>query len=418
MKQFNSTLLKAGLLCSIFFLFIGSPVKAVDRIVQELGGSGTFPSITSAVNAASDGDRIIIFNRAGGLPWQETVTVGKSLTFLPAVDGIRFLVLGDWNISPTASGKDIRIVGMENLGGDVRANNNAPAGTRTEVEIVGCKITGDLEFDRDYFDMLVASNEILAGASGFDGRINISYGNIYGNTTGGAISFNSDAIPGNEIFDMIGNTCPRMDWNSDTHFFRIANNNIQRSGTGSWTTLFIGSVKNSSAEINNIENNSVFISGSSSFSTHYGIYLNNINATNATINMLNNAVVFSGGTSPTTYGIYKHPSATYSLFAAYNHIATSFDNELTNIAGTLNVIASMSMASTGLPSGSSVLDGGHPGKDYIDHDLSRNDPGCFGGSFNITNYSVSAAPVIFHVETPRTVLQGSTLNVTSEGFDR
>ena len=60
---------------------------AVDRIVQESGGPGTFASINAAVTAAADGDRIIIVNRAGGLSWTEDVNISKSLTFL---DGLRW----------------------------------------------------------------------------------------------------------------------------------------------------------------------------------------------------------------------------------------------------------------------------------------------------------------------------------------
>ena len=217
---------------------------------------------------------------------------------------------------------------------------------------------------------------------------------------------------------MIGNTCERMVWNSNAHFFRIANNNIRYTSSSSGTALFILNVKNSSVEVNKIENNSINVSGSGSFTTHNGINLANINASNAFINVLNNAVSYSGSSSPTGNGIIVSSAATYNLFAAYNHVSTSFDNEFVNIALGLNTQASLTIPSTGIPTGATILDCGHPGKDYIDHDLSRNDPGCYGGSFNYTNYTTTAAPVIFHVETPRTVLQGSTLNVTSEGFDR
>ncbi len=417
MKKLILTFLNIGLLCIIFIFISSSSSKAVDRIVQELGPTGTFQSITSAVNASSDGDRIIIFNRAGGLPWQEAVTVGKSLTFLPAIDGVRFLVLGTWTVSPPSSGKEVRIIGMENLGGDIRATSAAPAGVRTKVEIAGCEITGDIEFQVNNYDMTVASNRVISGASGFDGTIGISYGNIYGNQTDASIGFGNDGIPGNEVFDVIGNTCNDMSWASSNYFFRIANNNIRRTSSSSGSALSIVSVKNSSVEVNTIENNSVYTTGFSNFTTIYGINITSLNASNATINVLNNAVAFSGGSSPTTYGISLGGSANIGFFAAYNHVSGN-DFAFQNIPVGLNVVTSFTLSAQGVPSGTNIQDGGHPGNDYIDHDLSRNDPGCYGGSFNFTNYSITASPVIFHVETPRTVLQGSTLNVTSEGYDR
>ena len=44
---------KISLLVGLFFLHFSA--SAVDRVVQEFGGAGTFGSITAAVNAASDG---------------------------------------------------------------------------------------------------------------------------------------------------------------------------------------------------------------------------------------------------------------------------------------------------------------------------------------------------------------------------
>lgn len=39
---------------------------AIDRIVQENGGVGTFSTISAAILASNDGDRIIIYPKVGG----------------------------------------------------------------------------------------------------------------------------------------------------------------------------------------------------------------------------------------------------------------------------------------------------------------------------------------------------------------
>lgn len=397
----------------ILFLIPLTNLKAVDRIVQESGPSGTYASITLAVNAASDGDRIIIVNRSGGLPWQENVTVTKSLTFLPAVDGTRFLVLGHFSINPSTAGKHIRIIGMENLSGNIRSTVAAPAGVRTKIEIAGCDILGDINFDRDFLDVLVASNTL-------SGNVTIRFGNVYGNDMeDGYITVNQDGIPSNDVVDIIGNKAYQIAWDNTSQFFRIANNYVRHDPAGSGSALFIEEVKNSAVKINVIENNSVQISPTSCcVYTMYGLRFNSINAPNAQINVVNNA--FGESTGNTSYGI-RAISTTANIFASYNHISSAYSTELSGITnnGTNVTNLNVVIAANGLPTGSGITDGGHPGKAYTDHDLSRNDPGCFGGSFNIDNYyPLAIGPKTFHVEAPRSLFQGATLNVTSDGYDR
>lgn len=52
---------------------------AADRVVEEFGFPPAYSSIGAAVAAANDGDRIIIINRSGNIPWIENITINKSL---------------------------------------------------------------------------------------------------------------------------------------------------------------------------------------------------------------------------------------------------------------------------------------------------------------------------------------------------
>jgi hypothetical protein len=92
--------------------------SAVDRIVEEFGVAPAFPNIASAITAASDGDRIIIKNRAGDIPWIETINVNKSLEFLSFQDNGFFIVQGNWTIT-SATGRVVRIIGMRNTAGNI-----------------------------------------------------------------------------------------------------------------------------------------------------------------------------------------------------------------------------------------------------------------------------------------------------------
>src|SRR5690606_2933751 len=89
---------------------------AVDRIVEEFGVPPAFPNIASAITAAEDGDRIIIKNRAGDIPWIEAITVNKNLEFLSFQDNGFFIVQGNWTIT-TATDRVVRIIGMRNTSG-------------------------------------------------------------------------------------------------------------------------------------------------------------------------------------------------------------------------------------------------------------------------------------------------------------
>lgn len=400
----------------ILFLLFSLPflqLQATDRIVQESGLLGTYASITAAVNAASDGDRIVIVNRAGGLPWQENVSLTKSLTLMPAVDGTRFLVQGDFSVNPSSSGKHVRIVGMENLSGDIFALNSAPAGSRTKVEIVGSDIFGSINFQQDYFDILLASNIISEDAS-------LRFGKVYGNDiSNGHLGIYSDGLPSNDVIDIIGNKLNEMSWVNNTQFFRIANNYFLVVQNGAGYGIYCSEMKNSSTTVNEIVNNSFHLDPSACCAyTQYGIRFNSVTAPNAQVDILNNAM--SETTSNTTYGI-RALSSNINVFTAYNHISSSFSVDMSGVPnGATNVVNSaVTIAANGQATGSAITNGGHPGNAYTDHDLSRNDPGAYGGSFNLENYfPITVGPHVFHVEAPRALFQGANLNVTAEGYDR
>ena len=82
---------------------------AADLVVQDGGPTGTYSTISAAVAAAVDGDRIVINNTSTGLARNENVTINKSLTLLSAVDNQRHLVLGNYTIEH-APGREVTII--------------------------------------------------------------------------------------------------------------------------------------------------------------------------------------------------------------------------------------------------------------------------------------------------------------------
>lgn len=394
----------------LLFLLPLSSLHAADLLVQESGPLGTYATINAAVTAAADGDRIIIANRPGGQPWVENFTLSKSLTLLSSVNGTRFIVQGNITVSPSAPGKQIRIVGMDNLQGTIQAPSDAPFGGRAKVEIAGCKLFGDVNFDRNYYDVTFASNEVT------NANVYLRFGNVYGNDmTSSVLEINSDALAGNEVINIIGNRLRAIDWGSSAHFLRIANNYIYRSVGG--TGIYVSALKNSPLVTQQINNNSVRLFGTS---TSYGIRFATISSASAVLDLLNNVIYEGLSASYYVYGISNSTSSTFTLYVGYNFLYNGFDTELVNIAnnGTNGISSAYTVGGSGVPSAASV-DLGHPGKAYYDHDLTRNNPGCYGGSFNMDNYFPhSNSPRIFHVESPRALYQGNTIDITAEGYDR
>ena len=141
---------------SFISIAITGTVSAADLVVQEAGPVGTYATITSAVAASVDGDRIIINNKPGGLPWNEDILINKSLTFLSAVDNDQFFVQGEYTVQH-APGREISIIGMENANGSI--TSIAPGATsRTILNIMWCTFTsGGVDVDHAFFELNLAS---------------------------------------------------------------------------------------------------------------------------------------------------------------------------------------------------------------------------------------------------------------------
>ena len=102
---------------------VASQAIATDRIVEEFGVPPTYPNVNAAVTAAVDGDRIIIKNRAGDIPWIENITIDKSLQFLSYADNGFFVVQGNYTVQ-AATGRQVTIIGMRNTAGNITGTSS------------------------------------------------------------------------------------------------------------------------------------------------------------------------------------------------------------------------------------------------------------------------------------------------------
>src|SRR5947209_5067512 len=118
-------------------LIVATKLYATDLIVEEFGSLPTYPSITAAVAASVDGDRIIIKNRSGNIPWIEDISIVKSLQFLSYDNDTFYVVQGNYTVTG-ASGRTVSFIGMHNLNGSITYTGGATIKSTT-VNIMDCR---------------------------------------------------------------------------------------------------------------------------------------------------------------------------------------------------------------------------------------------------------------------------------------
>ncbi|MBL7941334.1 MAG: hypothetical protein JNM00_01120 [Flavobacteriales bacterium] len=412
-----------------FLLPVGA--AAADLLVAEGGAGGAYANIMDAVTAASSGDRIIITPKAGGATWNENLTLttapnnGKSLQFLSATEGQYWKLNGNITYTPSAVGQSLTIMGCNITVGNITSGSNAPAGTRCNVVIMGCKLNdGYINFNHNYYNMNVGGDSLM------NGYIYMRYGKVMGNfiDTGSlcahSVNVLTDAAATNDVVYVIGNkidcsssgcgTLYGVIWQSSSQFYHISNNYIKQNAS-SQNSIYVSDSKTSTATKNKMMNNTCIIVNNNNL----GIYVASFGSYHQ---LFGNVVQHVSGTN-SGYGIGASSNSVF-FEASYNYVSSNvagqafyvFTNDGTNVSG----VTTGYDLNTGASTSGAALNGGHPDLQYSDIDLSRNDAGCFGGSWsraNFLNGSPTATQVTFF-DAPGRVLVGNTISITGEGFDK
>lgn len=374
---------------------------AADLIVQQSGPSGTYNSISSAVTAAANGDRILINNRTDGLPWIEDVLINKSLTLLSAVDNQKFYVNGQYSIE-RAAGRAVTIVGMDNIGTNknIGVTSATPLSVRTKINILASSFAGDVfsfNYNNGGVDLYFAQNTLE------NGSLNITYGKIIGNKIR-KVALNSDPIISSDTIFIIGNLVGNATYgyaalgsSNTSQVLYISNNFFQCNASGSSSSWsddnpvldFNGTQKTGSILVNNSINNHG--NGYSASVTGFkGVILNNAM----------NKLLYSHDQSMCYYNI----APTVTLPASQNNI---------NLTPFFNTDGSISS--------SGWQNSGNPSNFYLDLDLTRNDIGCYGGSYSLSNFhpiNDGKSSKVSFVTTPRVIYQGQTFTPSIIGLDK
>ena len=398
---------------------VASQAIATDRIVEEFGVPPTYPNVNAAVTAAVDGDRIIIKNRAGDIPWIENITIDKSLEFLSYADNGFFVVQGNYTVQ-AATGRQVTIIGMRNTAGNITGTSSGTL-RGTSVRVMDCQlVSGFVSFSNDAYDTDVVGCSLQAG------YVRINFGNVVGNdilnnqsaegvrVTPSTTAFQNDTchIIGNKVQSVVGYEGVFV--SSTAQVVHVRNNFIRHGWMG--IEVYGG---NTSGVQNLIWNNSV--QGYTGSSTIYGISLANTSS-GSVWEVMNNSI---GSTwSGTNRGINNNSGNNGQINVYFNHVQSGFNIAISTGftfegSNTTNQPVTFNTDGTFL-NAPSAINGGNPAAPFYDLDLSVGDAGAYGGSYTLNNFFPlhAGAARVYMTGHPFNVRQGSTLRVKATAFDR
>ncbi|PLX01078.1 MAG: hypothetical protein C0594_14535 [Marinilabiliales bacterium] len=291
------------LIMALLLLGFGPRVLAADLMVAENGAGGAYATITAAIAAAVDGDRVIIVPKSGGAAYGETLTIDKSLQFLCANEGQQFKVQGNITINPS-NGMEVTFIGMYNLSGSIDGSSSLSAGDRCVVNIMNCNFeAGNVNFNYDNYKLNLVSSVV-------NGQVALRYGRVLGNqitNNGTAVGVGTDAYPTNDTIWIVGNKIVADYWsggsyaginyNNTSQFFYISNNYIKFEGNYNYSGrssygIWVSGNKDSSVGRNTILNNTLKRIEYTSHSQNnvYAIAVDNTPA-NSKVDLANNLIL-------------------------------------------------------------------------------------------------------------------------------
>jgi hypothetical protein len=401
-------------------------VFAGDLIVEENGVLPNYATVQAAVNAALSGDRIFVKNKAGNVPYNENVTItAKSLSILSYDPDGFYYVFGNYTINVT-SGQEINIIGMNNASGSISAFAASTLANPTRVNVLGSTLqSGNISLDFLGYVAHIAGCDIT-------GNVTVRTCTFTGNQVNGALTVNSPtgAVTGyaEDTLYIVGNRFATaaggygnggINWTNNQDYFFIANNHVRFTNGG----ININATK-AGTGVNNIENNSL---EKNAAGVVHGMTIGTISA-NTNLLIRNNSIYDEntsnfGADYAVVFGTVTAPSFVNLDYNVYRNWVGGLTNAATTTVSQTGNAASATQNNndvTGVCTAAECVNLGSPSTDYTDLDLSRNDVGVTGGSYNFNNFwpNNTGGARVYLVKTPRTVVQSSTINAKADSFDR
>ncbi|KFF00030.1 hypothetical protein [Chryseobacterium luteum] len=372
---------------------------AADLYVRNAGAGGAYSTVSAAIAAASNGDRIIIQPKTNGTAYVENLTINKSLTFVSETNYNRYFIQGTITINPAAG----RVVTISSLSsGNFTTYNvvtsGATTGGRTTINLYNCYLN-NVNTNQANTTTNISGCTVLGTITLSHGRATSNkaqYINVYSPTT--------DTSPATSDIELYGNKSDFGISNNQSNYnFKFYNNFC--------AGFFVYAIKTGSA--NEIINNTVYNPNPGDLGPFH-INLNNGNTGNIAI--MNNAASFVAGA--TDVCIKNNNNATVT--ATYNLFTNAFVTEGAMIQSNNSGSVNMNFNNTEYTISGMNANAGNPAVSYTDLDLTRNDAGHYGGSNSWANYwpaDSGGKPQVNYLLTPRTISSG-TLDISGSGFSK
>ncbi|MEJ5102669.1 hypothetical protein [Chryseobacterium sp. MYb328] len=372
---------------------------AADLYVRNGGTGGAYSTVSAAITAASDGDRIIIQPKTNGTAYVENLTINKSLTFVSETNYNKYFIQGTITINPAAG----RVVTISNLSSGNFTIYNVVAsgpttGGRTTINLYNC-----------YLNKVItnqANTTTNISGSTVSGEISFSHGRVTANKAQSiyANSNTADTSLATSDIEIYGNAASFGISHAQSNYNFKLYNNFCRG-------VFVYAIKTGSN--NEITNNTIYDPYGGDVAPFF-INLNNGNTGNIAI--MNNAASFVAGVTNVCISNNNNATVTASYNVFTNSFVTQGNINQNNNSGSVN----MNFDDTTYTVTGMNVNAGNPDVSYTDLDLTRNDAGHHGGSNSWANYwptDSGAKPQVNYLVTPRSI-SGGTLNINGSGFSK
>ena len=432
------------LLAILFAVNVFATDRFVDSNLSQGNGTTLFTTITSAVAAADNGDRIIIVSSTYN---EAELTIDKSIQLIPQTAGTTINFNANIIVSGFA-GMNLQIIGF-NLGNyTITSNNNSSINNRAQIKIIdsnarrislnhdgyklnliNCTISEDITFRFGSVVKCSTNNLFL------NDEIGSTLENDYTLIAANVVSSETQLLTDNTIYKVVNNNLKHLrvqKWSFDvSKRNEISNNNFANqceinfaildestggisSGDYSGTGDSIFSYKRIS-NYNFSFNNNLFLG-----TVYYSTF-----AQNASLNFLN----FNGRMNSLFYGenyytTLNNGSENFSYSTSESCWPNTYSDGFFEFEynGFLNptLTNSQLLNYSNTSGGTNQIDGGSPNHRYYDIDLTVNDRGVNGGPYSQLNYNASnpnnSRAFIFDLDMPADLFPGQDVEIKAKGY--
>lgn len=405
-------------------------ISATNLLVKEYGVNNTYPTIQAAIDAASHGDSIIVYDKPSGMYWEEDIVVDKVVHIVNA-DGLRQNLDGDIKVEPIP-GDVHTFIGVDLLSGHKFYTEYSidSLTERCTINIIDCS-ADQVDMNDDGLFVRMISNSI--------DNIYFKHGLMIDNV-GSYFDITSESYNENDSLIIIGNRNYRgvINTNASLKIFNNlfsgqnrnysesnscgCNNNCYTETTDN--TLIIENSSGNSSVKNYIANNtfnsvggyySTTIGTGCSNRTHYTTrYAIGLSVKYSDNFMIYNNVFNNTGNDSSYHSAIISNNGGGTPFVSHNFCESSDIGIPTN--NEYNHFGSYSVDGNGKCSGDCV-DGGIYLGQYNDIDGTRNDAGTYGGSYSIDNYlqESEGKARVYHIDMTNFISSPNNISIKGGG---